>query len=496
VVLRFDGLAAHLPALLAVDVDEPTVVTRAVGIMHGTLPTVYDWPTGSMLFVVVPFELVRHLDPTWFQRNTYLVARYVFAGVSVVVVILTGGLAWLMASGRSERRADTLLASTAVAVSFLLVENGRLVLPDQLQLALVLAAMIGILIYDRTRARSWLVAVGVLAGLAAGTKYLGGLVMVPAAMSVLLEWRRGWTRAATDVGMLLGGALVGLVASVPAVILHPHDVIAGIQFQFGHQAGGHLGYDLGSNGWWYYLTQGLPGNWGWVMTALSLAGLILVAARGTRGQRLVLVFVVLVFAVLGSSKIQFPHYIVLIVPMMAAFAAIFVTWASGHLQRWGGPLLTLALPVVLVVGLVPTVADDLRVVRSASAPNTELVADRVVGNLPGPVWAEPYTVAVATHNQINHAIIGQTPSVVDCRCYVVVSSFMEDRYRQEPLKYAREIAVYDAVERKGELVATIAPRRALPYDWMELPRYGVGSLPLTGATGRVGPRITIYKMPS
>ena len=494
-LLRFDGLTAHLPALLAVNVDEPTVVTRALGIVHGHLPTLYDWPTGSMLFLAVPFELVGHLAPSWFEKNPYLVARYPFAAVSVSVVLLTGGLASLMPERRSERVTTAFLASAAVAVSYLCVENGRLILPDQLQVALLLAAMICVLFYDRSRSRSWLVAAGILAGLSAGTKYLGGFVILPALGAVLLEWRRGWTRAAVDSALLAGAALVGFVASVPAIVVHTHDVLVGLHYQFGHQAGGHLGYDLASNGWWYYLTQALPGNWGWVLTGFAMAGLVLVAAQGTRRQRLTLLFVVPVFTVLGASKIQFPHYLIIIVPMLAIYAAIGVVWAYRHLRRWGGPLPAFVLAALLLLSVVPTVVNDMKIVRSARAPNTQLVANRVVGRLPGPVWAEPYTVAVPTKNEIDGAVVGQSAAVLSCRCYVVISSFMEDRYRQEPAKYGSAVAIYDAVERQGRLVATIAPGRLLSYDWMELPQYGIDTLPLTGPTGLVGPRITVYKMP-
>jgi hypothetical protein len=485
-VLRVVHLGANLPAIVAP--DEPTVVDRAVGLLHGRLPTEYDWPSASMLLLAGVFRVIGH-------AGSYLLSRAVFVAVSLAVVALTGAVGAAMADhggGRTARRLTAWGASSLVAVSYLSVRLGRLAHPDHLQLDFVLGAFLCIAVHDRRDEGDWrwLGAAGLLAGLAAATKYLGGLVIIPAAMSVL--WRPWDARRATrHLGLLVAAAAAGFVAGVPAVVVHGGRVVEGVRFQFGHQSGGHLGYDGVDHAWWFHLTRSLPGNWGWPVTVLALAGLAWAVWRGTRLQRMAAVHVAVTFAVVGSSDVRFPHYALLVVPFLAAFAVVAALRIAPRVRT--APVVTLGLVGAL---LWPSLLDDLRLVRAAAAVDTRTLAAAAVSRLPpgSPVVTERY--GVPSPPAVGVPDIGSRPDLVGCRCFVVVSSYMEERYRREPRRYAAQVAVYDAVRRRGRVVATFAPSPRLAYDWDVLPGWGIDRIPLRGPVGPVGPTVTIIDLRS
>src|SRR2546430_15727454 len=65
-VLRLIHIGAHLPGL--VTPDEPTVMNRALGLLHGRIPQQWDWPTGAMDVLAGAVGLGRMLTP-WLSRT-------------------------------------------------------------------------------------------------------------------------------------------------------------------------------------------------------------------------------------------------------------------------------------------------------------------------------------------------------------------------------------------------------------------------------------------
>jgi hypothetical protein len=110
------------------------------------------------------------------------------------------------------------------------------------------------------------------------------------------------------------------------------------------------------------------------------------------------------------------------------------------------------------------------------------------------VWAEDYTGVDDGPRVTRVALLGGYPEVLDCDCLVVISSYQEDRFRREPERFPAEIAVYDELRRRGRVVTTIEPDRRLAYNWDVLPREGLGSLPLLGRLGPLGPMITVLDL--
>lgn len=484
-VPRVVHLGAHLPGLVAP--DEPTVMDQAVALAHGHgWPRRFDWPP-------LAAELLAAAMRATGRVGDYLFARGLFVAVALATVAATGVLGAALVPGRPRwaRRVAAWTAAALLGVSYLSVRLSRQVHPEHLQMLLVLASFGCTLRYDRDGRRLWLAGAGALAGLAGATKYLGALAAIPAGVATL--GRRGRARG---LALLAGCAAVGFLAGAPSLIAHPSAFADGLRYQFGHQASaGHLGYDAAGGQWWFHLTRSLPGNWGRPATVLALAAVVVGAARGTRRERLAAAFVLPAFALIGASRVRFPHYVLLVVPFLAAAAGAAAARLVGVARRlrWARPVVTTALAGVLAVSLAPTALDDARLVRASGATDTREVATALLAaRLPGaPVVTEQYG---ALRGARLVPAFGLAPTMLGCGCVVVLSSYQEERFRREPSHYAREVARYDALRAQGRVVAVVRPGRPLPYDWDLLPQWGLRRIPLRGPTGPVGPTVWILDL--
>jgi 4-amino-4-deoxy-L-arabinose transferase-like glycosyltransferase len=369
-------------------------------------------------------------------------------------------------------------------VSFTSVRLSRIAHPEHLQIAFMLSSALCALAFDRRRQLVLLAAAGVLAGLAGATKYLGAMVGLVPLLSVLF-WRSAAKTKAVQLAVLTGTAVAGFLGGTLGTVLDREAFLRGFAWQLDHQAGGHLGYEATGPGWLFHLGTSMPGNWGWPVTVLAVAGLCAVLARGSRAQRLVAAFVLVLFALIGVSKIHFPHYVLIIYPPLAALACV----AVGRIRPCAARVMVCAL---VAASLVATVLDDVRLTRADGATSTRLAADAAVAQIAGPVWSEAYSLTAPRDRQVN--AFGTAPEVLGCRCIAVVSSYQEERYRRRPDRYGSQIAVYDALRARGRVLAEVRPSQPLSYRWGLLPQWGVGHLALTGPIGLVGPTITVLDL--
>jgi hypothetical protein len=146
---------------------------------------------------------------------------------------------------------------------------------------------------------------------------------------------------------------------------------------------------------------------------------------------------------------------------------------------------------LLVLSLVPTTLNDLRFLTTTGDLSTQAEASATLAGLKGSIVTEAYTDDRNIGRNVGS--IGLDPSVIDCHCYVVISSYMEDRYRADQSRYAKEVAVYDAVRQEGRVVAVIEPSKPLSYRWDLLPQWGMSSLPIFDRRV-VGPKITVLQI--
>jgi hypothetical protein len=475
--------------------DETVMVTRTQTLLSGRLPAAYDWPSGSFVLLGA---LLKPLSAWWPALSVpdgearYLVARLISVAAGVTLVVLSALLASRLCRDWLRSRVAAWIAASVLAVAFSAVAMSRTAHPEILQDTFVVAALLAALrLHERPGLRI-AAAAGAFAGLAAGAKFVGGvvvIVVVVAALTAAMPWRR---RLLT-VGVALSAAAAAFVVAVPATVVRPVDVLRGINEQTLHSATGHAGFDAPAGALGYHLTQTLPGNLGWPLTVVSLLALGWALVRGTPVRRLVALYVVLASAILAQSHLTFPRYVLLILPALVALAAATAADLASTKRR------STVVGAVVALALVPVALDSARLVVSSSHVRTRALATEVADRLPGTVLAEPYSVEeqypIGRPRHVrNVPNLGERPEVTRCGCYLVTSSFIVDRFRAEPQRYAAQLAVYDTIRREGTVVAVLRPSIPLDYRWDALPQYGADRVPLRGRAV-VGPVVTIYRMP-
>jgi len=492
-VLRLTFVGDHLPGL--VSGDEQVMLARTVALNAGHLPTEYDWPSGPFLLLA---PLLRMLPAG--RVEPYLVARTLVALAGVALVILAGLVAASLSPPGLRRRVAAWIAGASTAVAYPAVSASRSAHPEILQDAAATAALLVTLRLATDPRRRWAVLAGALGGVAAGMKYVGGVVVLVTVVAALLPPTRTASAARSRAGRsspglrhavaALAAAFAAFAVLVPATVTDPAALVAGLDLQFLHSANGHVGFDSTTPALVYHLTESLPGSLGWPAAVVILTGAVLAVVQGGRRARLVALFVALAGLPIGLSHLTFPRYLLLVLPALCCLAAAELARLAVTRRA------AAALGAMVTLALVPATLDAVRLVRAEGAQDTRVQATSRIATLPGPVYVENFTVLLGATTADGPAqfITGldRRPDLgPGCACYVVVSSFMQDRYRDEPDRYGAQVARYAELARTADLVVALVPSTRFDYRWEALPQYGIRSVPLTGPL-LVGPTVTIY----
>lgn len=217
--------------------------------------------------------------------------------------------------------------------------------------------------------RRWL-ALGGAAGLAAGTKYTGGVILAAALVpltAIYPPWRRrpsgseepaqglrespsagGPAKGGTDqtpqvppwLLWLAGGALLGIGAAVAFLASTPGMVVEWPKFardfaeELEHSRTGHGNvFRFMPPAGLYHATVSLPVAFGWPLYLLALAGAAWAAWRRRPADWLLLAAVIPLYALLSRSELRFLRYVVPLLPPLAILAARAVVSAAAAVER-------------------------------------------------------------------------------------------------------------------------------------------------------------------
>jgi hypothetical protein len=336
-LLRLWGIKQGLPYSYNVD-EAQHFVPRAVGFFSQNLnPNYFLNPPAYSYLLHIVFEL-------WFgsadavQRayasnptTLFVVARVVAAGLGTISVWLT-----YLAAERLFDRSIALLAAAIFGLSYLPIFYSHLGLNDVPTLAPVALSLYGIAgVLRFGRWRDYLIA-GVAIGLAAATKYTGGITLV-CLLAATLCTAVGPDRAAARLTLRrLAGALVlallGFLVANPYAALDFSAFTAGLSEQASIAAGADpvkLGSVQGSGIAYYIWTF----TWG-MGTIPALAGLgggLLLVVRRRLAMALVLLPAAIAFIIfMGSQQRFFGRWLMPIFPIVAMLGA----YAAVELIRW------------------------------------------------------------------------------------------------------------------------------------------------------------------
>jgi 4-amino-4-deoxy-L-arabinose transferase-like glycosyltransferase len=386
-LLRLWGVGQGLPYSYNVD-EAAHFVPRAIAFFgHDYNPHYFLNPPAYSYMLHAVFELwygsgdavarAYATNPT----SVFVLARVVAAALGVVAV-------WLLylAAARLFSKPVGLLAAAIFGVAFLPDFYSHMALNDVPTLAPVSLSLYGIAgAMRRGRTRDYVLA-GLGIGLAAATKYTGGITLLCLLVAFVTD------AAATAVGAASRRLVAGLLTALAAfVAVNPYSVFDFSSFWYGitqqaSLAAGSEPFKLGTpagSGITYYLwtfTWGI----GWVPSLAAVGGVGLLLVRRRFAMALMLVPAVIAFIIfMGAQQRFFGRWLMPVFPIvsiLAAYAAVELVRFAGRARRVPVPLLGLgACAALLAQSVVAVIHNDLVLSR----PDTRNVTRAwMVSNIP------------------------------------------------------------------------------------------------------------------
>ena len=406
-LVRVWGVGHGMPYAYNAD-ENAHFVPKAIGLFgHDLNPHYFVNPPAYTYVLHVVFQVwfggregvsdAYATDPT----TVFVVARVTAAVMGTVAV-------WLLylAGARFFDRRVGLLAAGLLAVAFLPVFYSHLALNDVPTLApicLCLWAAAGVLRFGRVRDYAL---AGLALGLAAATKYTGGIVLLPLVGAALVQFVAPGGRGPALRGVAIAGglALAGFLLANPYAVLSFGEFFDGLAHQNDAAAdtAGKLGLTQ-DNGVLYYLWA-LTWGLGWIPALLALGA---VAWLHRDEPRLVWVLAPapLVFLLfMGLQARFFGRWLIPVLPIVCLLAAYLAMelaeWGARRHPRLRPTLVTIAVIAVCGQGAISVLhggqvlsREDTRnsardwmvanvprtqVVRNGQTGGTKVVATRIV----------------------------------------------------------------------------------------------------------------------
>ncbi|OGU02630.1 MAG: hypothetical protein A2W29_00750 [Gemmatimonadetes bacterium RBG_16_66_8] len=285
-------------------------------------------------------------------------------------------------------------------------------------------------------------------------------------------------------GLLLLGIAAGLVVASPFLILDAGSFWGQLAEERQHMRLGHFGVAQGWS-WSFYAIAWFESLVGWPLGVTSLIGAIFFVLRRRAGWAWVLgTFVVIHFAVVGSWSMKADRYLLPLIPVGAIFASALI-WqfvagsdamrrsAPARIVVWLGAFALLVCPQLLwAPGHIKRFEPDSRALAKewieANVPAGSFILCEVYGPellSPGDFVKFDAELATALCSRNRKPIYAlqlmpmfqvapeRSEDFYDMRFlqladYVVVTGSVRDRYRAEPSRFPRQVALYDTLERR------------------------------------------------
>ena len=490
-VLRYWAIDFGLP--LITHPDEPLIQGPAERMVNERSldPQWFRYPAFVIDVQAAVIATVRLIDRaiglSWETSTTlsYTLGRFVMASLGVATVWLAGLIGRRVARtivGDRERQAVLadaagLIAALLLAVSFIHVKDSHFLKPDVptgFFTTLALWLTLRCLDSGATNRRPWLLAAAAV-GLAASAKYTGAVAgVMPAVALGFAVVQGGDLRAA--IGLFVRRAVeMSAVAVVAFLMVNPYILITpseflsidnGIRAEWLHYRAGHDGAE-GNDTWRWYLLEVWQRGFGPTLTPLVITGICTAAfsiarslrstgSRGASGQLVpLLAFVLLYYLSIAPYPVRFDRQLIPILPSLAVLGGLAVvplamafdrvTMIRQHLRT-----ATAIIAAVILLAAGPAFSDSLEWGRTAATTDTRYAAlDWLTTNVaPGAVVArEWHTPPVAQDGYADifvRKLNDQPPQWYRDNgvAYVILSSFMYQRYLDDPQTYPDDAAFY------------------------------------------------------
>lgn len=373
--LRLWGLNWGLPDSLhtySYHPDEFLTIGAAATVLSSALPCFYNYPSLYIYLAALAIAVGTGYGLTNGLAGPYLCTRVVSALMGIGAVWVTSWAASCHSEQGEESpglfaslRLTSILAALILCIAPLHVQHSHFATVD-VPATLLVAACLGFagLVLKQGRWRDYIFC-GVMAGLAAGTKYNACLVLLALIAAHLLRdlseapnilsLSKG-RKCIAEIPKLLAGvgcAIAAFVISTPGVILQWSAFEHGFLYEVVHSRTGHgLTFVGTGNGFLFTFKSSLWYGLGPALAILFVVAAIYGLVRLDRRALTVLAFALPYYILISLSQVRFARYSL---PLFPA-AALLIAWMaadlhrrlSGNLRWVWGVLLTAALAGTLL----------------------------------------------------------------------------------------------------------------------------------------------------
>jgi 4-amino-4-deoxy-L-arabinose transferase-like glycosyltransferase len=450
--------------------DEVPIVFYASGMVEaGDLnPRWFRYPAfiiymqAAVILVVDAVASIVELSDETIISAYYVGGRVLVAAFGIATVALVG----LLGRRLVPRGGDLvgLAAAAMMAVSFLHIKDSHYLKPD-VPIAFFAALTLWFTLdaLNKGRLRYWCLAAASV-GLAAACKYNGALVaLVPAAALLAFAYPpRTWLSSGLKpvpgiAGLMTVVAVTSFLLVNPYVVITPDEFLSptdGIVAEWDHYREGHEGAE-GDDTWRWYFMELWRSGIGPTLMPLVMVGLvagIFNARRGDSRLLLLLIFPIIYYAFISRYPVRFDRQLMPILPFLALLGAWWLPWLRSRIQSYGRTAPIVAGICALVLVLIPLV--------QAAQWNIEL--GRTDTRYPALDWVrenvEPDAVIAHEHYTPPLADAGFRAELIWSTYeqpadwfdeysveYLMISSYIYQRYLDEPGRYPSQAAFYDAL---------------------------------------------------
>lgn len=327
-VLRLYGLRWGLPGDLhqaSYHPDEFFIVGTAMMVYVGqaVIPRFYNYPSLFIYITTFAVALIvgSGVDPT--TTNVYLAARVVTVVTGTLAVGVTLWAGWILYGGPGA-----FIAALILAVMPIHVQHSHFATVD-VPSTLFVAAALGFAgcVLKRGLWRDYLLA-GIMAGLAAGTKYNAGLVILAVVAAHFLRDGLRW-RAMRDprIWAAVGCTLAAFLVSTPGVLLRFSDFWYGFSYELKHSSTGHGLVFVGTgNGFIYTFISSMWYGMGPYVSILFLVSAVWAVVKRDKPALMLLAFIIPYYVLISVSQVRFARYIIPVLPAVVLLTGWFADY--------------------------------------------------------------------------------------------------------------------------------------------------------------------------
>lgn len=301
-------------------------------------------------------------------------AKLYLAGRIMAVALAIGTVYLVYVLGRrAYGRAIGLVAALFMAVLPIHVMHSHYLAVDVPATFFVTAALVfAVHIPGGYKLRYYLLA-GLFAGLAAGTKYNTGLVILSPIVAHLSTAEEKPVRRILNPKLLavLASGAVGFFIGTPGVLLYQSEFMRDFLYELRHAATGHgLVFADTPIGFVYHISHSLLPGMGLPLLILAGIGLLYALVIRRPVDLTLLAFLLSYYFVIGIAQVKFARYTIPVLPVLTILAAravcrLYERFMAGelivHLARYA---LTLILVAIVVYTLAYSIVIDLTFARA------------------------------------------------------------------------------------------------------------------------------------